>query len=384
MKKLSIEFPKRGLMLLATAVAAAPLYASTEASDAVSNAQLHTYVLVGMAALQMVFIVVLAGIIKNLGRSTDLWSKYRENASKAGLLLALITVPAWASAAGEQAPFLLMKASNLFWMLIMVNIILFAIVIILLGTLRGMIRTMRGVPEEEAVPEAEPDILASLSKSLTNAVDIEHEDEVLLDHEYDGIRELDNALPPWWVWMFYATIVFAVVYLSLYHVLGLMPLQTEEYAIEMEEGRQQVAAYQATLTDRVDENTVVMMTEQKNLDNGQKIYEELCVACHGANGEGGIGPNFTDPEWLHGCDIKSVFTTVKYGVPEKGMISWKTQLKPPEMQNVSSYILHTFQTGSPIAGGKEPQGEVCMPDGTEAAPEEVAPVDSTVTAQLKE
>lgn len=371
---------------MALALVSAPLLASTEVPETVSKVELHTYVLVGMAALQMVFIVVLAGVIKNLGRSTEIWDKYKENASKAGLMLVLLGLPALASAADGGMN---TGSSAFFWLMVGVNILLFCVVLIMLGMLRGLIRTLRGVQQDVEAVEPEPDLLANWSKTLTKAVDIEHEDEVMMDHEYDGIRELDNALPPWWLWMFYATCIFAVIYLAVYHVFGVMPLQGEEYELAMEEGRLQVEAYQASLTDRVDENTVVMMTEQKNLDNGKKIYDKLCVACHGPNGEGGIGPNFTDPEWLHGCDIKSVFSTIKYGVPEKGMISWKTQLKPPEIQNVSSYILYAFQTGEPVAGGKEPQGEVCDPSAREAPPEGSAPADSTVVdttavAQLPE
>jgi len=363
---------------------------SSELSDTLNNT---VYILVGTAIFQMVFIMVIAGIMKNLGASSDLWSKYKNGAGKAGMLLVLFAFPTFTFAAGSEVPFLLMKTADLFWLLISVNSVLFAIVVVLLGIMKSMIRSMRGEEEVEAIAAiAEPSFIETFSKSLTNRVDMEHEDDVLLDHEYDGIHELDNVLPPWWLWLFYGSIVFAVVYLFGYHVFSVWPLSEEEYAIEMEEGRQSVLAYQATLTDRVDENTVTYVVDPGALKNGEEIYTQSCVACHMADGAGGIGPNFTDEFWIHGCDIKDVFSTIKYGVPEKGMISWKTQLKPPEIQNVASYILYAFQTGSPVANGKEPQGEVCEPfatEGSDATPEDAEmPTDSVtndtlITAMLR-
>ena len=373
---------KRSVLLMLASLAILPAMANSAATSYSATANTMSYTLVGIALFQMIFIIVIASIMKNLSRSTDVWSKFKKNGG-VGILLALIAIPSLGFTNGADAPFLLMKVNDLFWVLISVNIVLFFIVVIMLGTVRGMIRNLKGQEEPVAVVEEEPDFLTTMTKSLTKAVDIDHEEDVLMDHEYDGIQELDNVLPPWWLWMFYATVVFAVVYLFGYHVFSVWPSSEEEYAIEMEEGRAQVAAYQATLTDRVDENTVVLMTDEKALVNGEKLYTELCVACHGVNGEGGIGPNFTDEYWLHGCDIKSLFTTVKYGVPEKGMISWKTQMKPPEMQNVSSYILSKFQTGTPVAGGKDPQGEACTAVAGESSDntdeDGAAPADTTVT-----
>lgn len=374
---------KRVSLLLLSAMVAIPSFAEPEkVADAASSSNM-TYILIGTALFQMVFIMIAAGIMQNLSRSVDVWSKFKKGGGRAGSLLALFAIPSIGFASGVDTPFLLMKTNDLFWLLIFVNMILFMIVVIMLGIIRGMIRNMRDDTVVEEVIVEEPDFLTTMTQSLTKAVDIDHEEDVLMDHEYDGIQELDNVLPPWWLWMFYATIVFAVVYLFGYHVFSVWPLSEEEYAIEMEDGRAQVAAYQATLTDRVDENTVVLMTEESALANGEKLYTELCVACHGVNGEGGIGPNFTDEFWLHGCDIKSVFSTVKYGVPEKGMISWKTQMKPPEMQNVSSYILSKFQTGTPVAGGKDPQGDACTAvagEGSDNTGDDgAAPADTTVT-----
>lgn len=175
------------------------------------------------------------------------------------------------------------------------------------------------------------------------------------DHEYDGIVELDNVLPPWWLYMFYGTIIFSIIYVIMFFGMGKFNQQDElkaEYAVAAEK----IEAYQKEHGAAVDENTVVLVTDADKLADGKAIYEKNCVACHALNGGGGVGPNFTDDYWIHGNSINEVFKVVKYGVPEKGMIPWEAQLNPEQMQNVASYILNEF-TGKNVEGGKEPQGE---------------------------
>jgi cytochrome c oxidase cbb3-type subunit 3 len=195
----------------------------------------------------------------------------------------------------------------------------------------------------------------SFWKSLTNAVPIAKEETVLLDHNYDGIRELDNHLPPWWLGLLYGSIVFAIVYLLNYHVWHWSPSQEQEYTMAMDEGKKEVEAYQAKLGESIDEKSVKVLADAKTLENGKTIYTEKCVACHGAAGEGGVGPNLTDEYWLHGGTINQVFGVIKNGVPEKGMISWKATLKPGQIQEVSNFIM-TLKGTNP-ANPKAPQGE---------------------------
>jgi cytochrome c oxidase cbb3-type subunit 3 len=187
--------------------------------------------------------------------------------------------------------------------------------------------------------------------SLTDAVPIEKEHEIMLDHNYDGIRELDNNLPPWWVYMFYGTIAFSVFYIWFYHFNGSGKLQEDEYKIELVEA-EELAKLQA---NKVDENSVKLLTDKVKLENGHTTFIKYCVACHGKLGEGGVGPNLTDKFWIHGGDIKSMFKTIKYGVPTKGMIAWQTQLGPSQIQEVASYIKTLKDTNPP--NGKAPQGE---------------------------
>jgi cytochrome c oxidase cbb3-type subunit III len=200
-------------------------------------------------------------------------------------------------------------------------------------------------------------------KGLTNAVPIAKEETVMLDHNYDGIRELDNHLPPWWLGLFYGTIVFGVIYLLNYHVWHWSPSQADEYTQEMDSAKKEVEAYQAKLGESIDEKSVKLLTDAKTLESGKTIWVEKCVACHGAAGEGGVGPNMTDEYWLHGGTINDIFGVIKNGVPEKGMISWKATLKPNQIQEVSNYIL-TLQ-GTKPANGKAPQGTIA---GASAAP----------------
>lgn len=223
---------------------------------------------------------------------------------------------------------------------------------------------------EEVFQRAQESGWQRLMKRLTNRVPMAKEKEILLDHNYDGIRELDNVLPPWWLWMFYLTIGFAVVYMTYYHFSGSEWSSKKEYEMAMKEAKQQVAEYVAQQGNLVDENTVTVRTDETELAQGKDIWMTNCVACHGANGEGGVGPNMTDKYWIHGGDIKSIFRTIKYGVPEKGMISWQTQLSPAAMADVASYILTLQGTNPP--NGKEPQGDLYDPESTgNASPADV-------------
>jgi len=200
-------------------------------------------------------------------------------------------------------------------------------------------------------------------KQWTAAVPVEKEQDVMLDHDYDGIRELDNNLPPWWVALFYITIIYGVIYFAYYHVLGYGQSTREEYASEVEAAEKAAEEYRLELADAVDETNVILVDDEQALALGKTIFQEKCAACHGQLGEGGVGPNLTDDYWIHGGDIKDVFRTIKYGVPEKGMIAWNTQMRPTDMQKVSSYIMKLHGTNPPNA--KEPQGELFQADTNE-------------------
>jgi cytochrome c oxidase cbb3-type subunit 3 len=198
--------------------------------------------------------------------------------------------------------------------------------------------------------------IASTYKKLLGQKPLQEEHEIILDHNYDGIKELDNNLPPWWIYGFYASIVFAAVYLIKYHVFN-GDNQYTELETEYAEAKIAIENYKKTAKDLVDINTVELLTDASDLKAGQAIFETNCVACHKSDGGGGIGPNLTDKYWMLGGGIKNVFKTVSEGGRDgKGMIAWKQLLKPAEMAQVSSYILQ-FQGTTP-AEPKAAEGDI--------------------------
>ncbi len=174
----------------------------------------------------------------------------------------------------------------------------------------------------------------------------------LTDHDYDGIQEYDNDLPPWWTFLFYLTIIFGILYLLNYHVFGTGDSQLVEYQKEMARAEIAKAKFEASQGNV----TLTFLEDAAALENGKKAYEANCIACHGINGEGGVGPNMTDNYWIHGNTIDDMVKVITYGVAEKGMIPWEKTLSKKQIVEVASYI-HTMQGTNP-ANGKEPQGDL--------------------------
>lgn len=227
----------------------------------------------------------------------------------------------------------------------------------------------RKLAEADALDYKESKWFKKLKAFFVRDKPIEEEHTILLHHDYDGIRELDNVLPPWWVKLFYATILFAVVYLGWYHLMD-GKNQDAEFNVEMEEARIAVEEYRKTAKDLIDANTVTLLTEAAEIAEGKKIFETNCAACHKADGGGSIGPNLTDEYWLLGGGIKNVFHTITEGGRDgKGMVPWKGTLKPSEIQKVASYVLSLQGTNPKDA--KAPDGEIWK-DEAEKAPEVAA------------
>lgn len=209
-------------------------------------------------------------------------------------------------------------------------------------------------------PGAEAVVVKKRTRSFWNwfhdAVAVEKEEDIMLDHDYDGIKELDNSLPPWWKYGFYLTIVVGVIYLWYYHGGGNGPSSQEEYVREMTRAEEEVQAYLAMSANNVDENSVTMLSGL-DLEVGREMFEKTCAACHNRDGGGNaVGPNLTDQYWLHGGSLKHVFKSIKYGWPDKGMKSWKDDFSPKQLAQLASFV-KSLQGTTP-AVPKEPQGEL--------------------------
>ncbi len=237
-----------------------------------------------------------------------------------------------------------------------------ALVILFLAFMaRRMYRELTGAADVAAAATQEEDSSFAAwwkrmdAKFFTKAVAVEQEADVLLDHDYDGIKELDNALPPWWKYGFYFTIAVAVIYIFNFHVFGIGKNPEQEYAAEMEAGRKVEEAYKAKTKSLVDENNVTM-ADAAGIAEGGKLFKQSCVACHGQNGEGGIGPNLTDDYWIHGGSMNNIYHTIKVGYPDKGMQSWESMMSPVQMKDLASYVKSL--KGTNPANAKAPQGDL--------------------------
>lgn len=219
--------------------------------------------------------------------------------------------------------------------------------------------------EVDAIDFTESKWYKKIKAFFNRSKPIEEEATILMDHDYDGIKELDNVLPPWWVNLFYACIVFALIYMVRFHILDGKD-QKAEFETEMAEAKLAVDEYKKTAKDLIDENTVIQFTEVADLAQGKEIFQANCIPCHRPDAGGAIGPNLTDEYWLLGGGIKNVFHTITNGGRDgKGMVAWKGILKPSEIQLVASYVLSL--KGSNPKDAKEPQGDIWVDDTAKKA-----------------
>ena len=241
------------------------------------------------------------------------------------------------------------------------SLVLFGIVsLVLLNTFKVLTRLLiPDVPKTTTSPGFEYVIKPEVPKvswwqKALSLKPLSEEKDMLIEHSYDGIRELDNPIPGWFNFLFYGSIIFGIVYLLHYHVFKTGKLQDEEYVIEMKEAEEERALFLSKSANMVDEHTVTADLSAETIAAGKALYTQNCTPCHGAGGEGTVGPNLTDNYWIHGGDVKSIFKTIKYGVPDKGMIAWEKQLSPKQIAEVSNYIISLIGTNPP--NPKAPQG----------------------------
>lgn len=191
------------------------------------------------------------------------------------------------------------------------------------------------------------------------------ENDEILEHSYDGIQEYDNPLPRWWLTLFYVSIVWAAVYIPwFYWGPGLLP--EEEYAAEMK-----AAGGLAPKTVTFDLAEVAAAQTDERVAVGKALYAKHCVACHTPAGGGSVGPNLTDAFWLHGGGLADIAAVIANGVPEKGMIAWKSQLGRDEMISLTVFVDSLQGTTPP--NPKAPQGEKHVAAEPGAAPNPKTP-----------
>lgn len=264
---------------------------------------------------------------------------------------------------GDQPAFIAYPITQVF--LLFILLLLISIELIISAIENVMFQTLSAEAQQRYLnAETKPMIsfkwLRNLYLRLLGHDQKRPEEAIELDHNYDGIRELDNNLPPWWVYMFYATMLFGVVYLVRFHLIHDYN-QTQEFEQELAQAQIDIENYKKTAKNLVDVNTVSLLTDASDLKAGKTIFENNCVACHMADGGGGIGPNLTDTHWILGGGIKKVFETISEGGRDgKGMIAWKQSLKPLEMAQVASYVIG--MQGQTPANPKAAEGDILWPE----------------------
>ena len=325
----------------------------------------------------LIVIIVMADVIKTSAYHRVEKEKVKKESASLKMILTLVLLGGLSFTASAQESALPAVENtwdsymglDAFTFYFMVIAILFEVYVI--WNLYGIINDLLGMKEKEEELVKAGVVRKSIFDQLNASVAIEKEEDILLDHNYDGIKELDNSLPPWWVGGFYVTIIFAGVYLFHYHISKTGKLMEAEYNEQMEDGAKDVAAFKKSAPDLIDEDKLVALTDAAALEEGKAIYTENCQACHGRLGEGGMGPNLTDEYWLHKGGIKDIYRSVKLGWPEKGMKAWEQDLGAKKIHKVASYIMTLKGTNPPKA--KEAQGDLY-------SGEIPAPMDSTAAS----
>lgn len=236
------------------------------------------------------------------------------------------------------------------------------------------------IEDAQSVSFTESKWVQNIMKSMTRSKSIEQEADVMLDHDYDGIKELDNVLPPWWVNLFYATIIFGVIYLVRFHVMDDYT-QAQEYDQEVAAANIEIEKNKLNSPkEEITFDKVTLLTDAESLAKGKEIYTNACAACHKADGGGVVGPNLTDDHWINGGGIKNVFKLISEGSKNNPtMVGWAKTLGTKEVQKVASYVLSL--QGTKPAGGKAAEGEKWVEEAAPKAEAAVTTDSTTVVAK---
>lgn len=251
-----------------------------------------------------------------------------------------------------------------------------AVILVLVINIKLLLKA-EGIKLAETLPLAVKKPMQSWWNRLNRFKPVEQEADIDLGHEYDGIRELDNRLPPWWLYGFYLTIVFAGIYLWRFHVSHTGPSSVEEYERSVAKAETRIKEYLKQKGEAVDENTVSFLSSANDLEEGKIIYMKSCAACHKDAGGGDVGPNLTDEYWLHGGDVKSIFKVIRYGY--NAMPQWQNTYSNKQIAQVASYIKSLKGTNPP--NPKAPQGEVFKEAGAAPMVDSAAMKDPKIAQQ---
>lgn len=386
-------FMQKLLLLLFASLAANIIWAQDAAKEVAPVAKdvfydsTVAYVLITVIGL-LAMVIFMLGNVFILAIKNKVEQEKQSGASKAAVLTALFVLISagslFAQSANVPAGTKTVVSETIIQMLAFIVALEMIIIVYFANGIRSFLKkeSIQTAAASGATPVVQKEKIAWFDR-LYNRNTKEDIARLDLGHDYDGIKELDNEVPVWWRWGFAISLIFGIVYLYNYHVAETKPLQQAELAMDMEQAAAAQAAYLEKSANNVDENTVKMMGAD-DIAKGKELYIKpgACATCHAENGSAivngapGIGPNLTDDYWLHKGDIKSIFYSIKYGWPEKGMKSWKDDYSPIQIAQLASYVKSLQGTNPQPA--KEKQGELFVETG--AAP---AATDTTTAPAIK-
>jgi cytochrome c oxidase cbb3-type subunit 3 len=364
-----------GLLTALTITAVQPVWAAGPPAPSIFNNPLTlTFIIL------MVLLLVIIGILANiLIGAADVKLKKKKKAANPATLASVITgllllaAPALfaqdatgdtANAVTTGAKTIAGMPSSTFYILATVMFLELFIILALLINIKFLLKAEKDKITSETETEEEKANKLTWWDKFNALRPVTEESSLDLGHDYDGIRELNNRLPGWWLYGFYGCILFAGVYLYRFHVSHTAPSSIQEYEQSVVRAESQLKEFIKKQGDAVDETNVKLLTGAEDLAAGKALFVKSCAACHLESGAGIVGPNLTDDYWLHGNDIKSMFKVVRYGI--NAMPAWQTQMSNKQIAQVSSYIKTLHGTNPP--NPKAPQGTLMKEETVPSVP----------------